>query len=151
MIEPGDVTIRPMRDVDLDAVMATELAAYEFPWTHGIMTDCLRMGYSAWVLEAGDVLIGHSVVTLAVGELHILNLCVHPHWRGQGLARRLLAHVLDDAHGEGAIRALLEVRVGNLAAQQLYLSQGFSRVGLRKGYYPAADGREDAIVLMREF
>ncbi len=143
--------VRPMALDDLDAVTFNECAAYPFPWTCGIFEDCLQFGYPSWVAEAenGDIA-GHAVMSLAVGEAHILNVCAHPHFQGMGLGRCLLNTLVDHAEGEAAQRMFLEVRASNHAAIQLYRSAGFEEVGVRRGYYPDDDGREDAVVLCRE-
>ena len=144
---------RPMNDADLPAVMRNETAAYLHPWTEGIFRDCLRAGYNCWVVEQGDRLLAHGVMSVAVGESHILNICVHPDMQGQGLGRRLLQHLLKLARGYGARMALLEVRPSNTAAVALYESMDFSEVGRRRNYYPGRPGshdygeREDALVM----
>mgnify|MGYP000530690885 CR=1 FL=1 len=147
-----DWSIRRMDTGDLDAVVLTEQAAYEFPWSRGIFEDCLQVGYPAWVAERrpGEV-VGHAVMSLAVGEAHVLNICSHPHYHGMGLGRALMNTLIDHAWGESAIRMFLEVRASNQAAIGLYRTLGFKAVGERRGYYPAAQGREDAVVLMIEF
>ncbi|ORE88366.1 acetyltransferase [Oceanococcus atlanticus] len=143
--------VRAMQADDLDAVTFNEQAAYPFPWSRGIFEDCLQFGYPSWVAESenGDIA-GHAVMTLAVGEGHILNVCAHPHFQGMGLGRCLLNTLVDHAEGEAAQRMFLEVRASNHAAIQLYRSAGFEEVGVRRGYYPDDDGREDAVVLCRE-
>ena len=140
-------SLRPMREEDLDLVMAIEREAYPFPWTRGIFRDCLRAEYPAWIHEARGEAIGYAVISLAAGEAHILNLCTAPVAQGQGHGRRLLRHVLRMARGRGAQRVFLEVRPSNEHAIALYQSMGFIEVGRRKAYYQATDGREDALVL----
>jgi ribosomal-protein-alanine N-acetyltransferase len=142
--------LRAMREADLHAVLAVENAAYEFPWTYGIFRDCLRVGYLCFVYETPTALIGHGVMSVAAGECHILNLCVHPDWQRRGLGAELLEFLTGVAHRRGARMALLEVRVSNRAAYRLYTRLGFDEVGVRRGYYPARGGREDAIILARE-
>lgn len=127
---------RPMRDADLPQVMLTERLAYSHPWTEGIFRDCLRAGYNCWVIERSGELIGHGVMSVAVGESHVLNICVHPDLQGQGLGRRFLTHLLKLAKGYGAKMALLEVRPSNAAAIALYESMDFAEVGRRRNYYP---------------
>lgn len=144
--------LRPMQDAHLPAVMAVERRAYPFPWTEGIFRDCLRAGYSAWVLTDAAApaaeIFGYALMTMAVDEAHILNLCVDPEQQRQGLGEFMLQHLLRLARAANATIALLEVRKSNDAAQRLYERLGFERLGLRKGYYPAAEGRrEDALVL----
>ena len=141
--------LRPMTDADVDAVMAIERAAYEFPWTAGILRDCLRVGYCCWVLENDQGIQAYAVMSIGGGEAHILNLCVHPLQQRKGLGRRLLNHLMDLARRHSADTLLLEVRPSNRAALALYRAAGFSEVGIRKAYYPARNGREDALILAR--
>ena len=138
--------LRPMRPEDLSEVLRVELDAYEHPWTEGIFRDCLRVGYCCWVCERNEELVGHAVMSVAAGEAHILNLCVHPAWQGKGLGRRQLNRLMRIARTHGADTAFLEVRISNETAIALYESIGFVEVGLRPGYYPAFRGREDAMV-----
>jgi ribosomal-protein-alanine N-acetyltransferase len=135
-----------MRAEDLSTVIQVETAAYAYPWSEGIMRDCLRVGYSCWVCELGNDLVGHAVMSIAVGEAHLLNICVGPGWQGRGLGRRLLRRMLRIARERDADTMFLEVRVSNDAAQGLYEAEGFAEVGRRRDYYPARYGREDAIV-----
>ncbi len=139
--------IRPMTEHDLSIVLANERAAYEFPWTLGIFRDCLRVGYHCRVLEAGRGVIGHGIMSVAAQECHLLNICVHPDFQQRGYGRELVAHLLELARARRAITALLEVRVSNDAAYRLYTRMGFGEVGMRRNYYPARHGREDAIIL----
>ncbi len=139
-----------MQEQDLDGVMAVERAAYPFPWTPQIFRDCLYCGYPCWVAESETEIIGHGVMSIGGGECQILNLCVHPDHRRQGLGRRMLRHLLDLGRNAGAASAFLEVRVSNRSALALYRGEGFNEVGRRPRYYPAAQGREDGLVLARE-
>lgn len=144
-------SIRPMLESDVPAVLAVEQAAYEFPWTEGIFSDCMRIGYSCWALTTEQGMSGHAVMSLmAPGECHVLNVCVRPDLQGAGLGRELMNHLIDTARGYGVTLMLLEVRPTNLAALELYRSLGFNEVGLRKDYYPARGGREDGLVLALE-
>ena len=139
--------MRPMQESDIEAVMEVELLCYEHPWTEGIFRDCLRVGYCSWVYMLDQCVIGYGVMTVAVGEAHILNLCIHPEHQGQGLARRLLQRLLTLAREHGVDTAFLEVRSSNRIALGLYESIGFNEIGMRRGYYPAIKGREDAVLL----
>lgn len=149
--EAPHLQLRPMCEEDVSNVLAVESAAYDHPWSDGIFRDCLRVEYSCWVGEIAGVIVAHAILSVAVGECHIFNICVHPERQGQGLGRQLLRHLLRTAHKRGAQTAFLEVRASNHAARQLYDSEGFCEIGRRPGYYPAGkNGREDAIVLARE-
>ena len=147
VIKPDAPQIRPMEIMDIKAVMKVERAAYEFPWTPNIFRDCLRVGYYCCVLDDNGEIIGHAIMSYAVGECHILNLCVHPGYQGQGLGRKLIMHMLDVGRRNGARVAFLEVRLSNASAYNLYQNLGFAEVGIRKDYYPAEGGREDAMIL----
>ncbi|MEK7735397.1 MAG: ribosomal protein S18-alanine N-acetyltransferase [Pseudomonadota bacterium] len=142
--------IRSMHWEDLPAVLRIEELAYEFPWTLSIFRDCLRVGYACCVLEAPSGVIGYGLMSVGAGECHLLNICVHPEYQRRGLGARLVEHLLAEAQRRGVRMALLEVRVSNTAAYCLYQKLGFDEVGLRKDYYPARQGREDAILLARE-
>lgn len=139
--------MRPMREADVRFVMQVEREAYEFPWTEGIFRDCLRVGYLCRVIEHGSGLAGHGVMSVAAGECHLLNVCVRPRYQGRGAGRRLVLHLLDLARRREAQVALLEVRKSNTTAQHLYHALGFNEIGMRRSYYPARRGREDALVL----
>lgn len=142
--------LRAMSADDLEAVIAIELAAYEFPWTPGIFADCLRAGYRAWVVDQGGMVCGYGLLSAAAGEAHVLNVCIDPGQRRNGLARLLMARLLDDARALGAQRVFLEVRPSNTGAVALYEDLGFNLVSRRPNYYPAAHGREDALVMAME-
>lgn len=138
----------PMQASHLPQVMLIERACYTHPWTLGIFEDCLRVGYSAWVVsDRRGAVLGYALMTMAAGEAHILNICVAPAQQRQGIAGFLLRHLMMIARAASVSLMLLEVRVSNLAAQQLYAGFGFHKIGERRGYYPAHQGREDALVL----
>lgn len=143
------LSIRAMSRYDLDLVNDIEQASYPYPWTRGIFRDCLRVGYHCHVLEADGALAGYGIVSLAVEEAHLLNLCIHPGRRRGGLAAVLLEHLMEEALIGGAGRMFLEVRPSNEAAVALYRSRGFRIIGRRPGYYPTDHGREDAVVMVR--
>ncbi|CAK0763011.1 (ribosomal protein S18)-alanine N-acetyltransferase [Gammaproteobacteria bacterium] len=141
--------LRPMRSADLEAIMKIEKQAYEFPWTLGMFEDCLRVGYCCWVCEGHQMLYGYGIMSVGAGECHLFNLCVAPDFQGQGLGRHIMTHLLHLARRHHADTAFLEVRSSNQAALGLYLSMGFNEIGLRRAYYPAQRGREDALMLAR--
>ena len=141
------VTIRPMREADLAQVQRIEGESYRFPWTEGIFHDCLRVGYTCIVAEIDFLLVGYGVLSAGAGEAHLLNLCVAENVRCRGIGRRLLVDVLARAREAGASVVFLEARPTNVAAIRLYQALGFVQIGVRRGYYQAVGGREDAIVL----
>ncbi len=142
--------LRPMSEEDVEAVMEVEQAAYPYPWTAGIFRDCLRVGYCCWVCLQDEVLIGHGVISVAAGECHILNVCVHPEWQGHGLGRKMLRHLLNLGRRHQADTAFLEVRASNVRAIRLYNIEGFNEVARRRGYYPGNKGGEDALVFAKD-
>ncbi|HEU4626328.1 MAG TPA: ribosomal protein S18-alanine N-acetyltransferase [Steroidobacteraceae bacterium] len=142
-----EVTIRTMLEPDVPSVVAIERAAYQFPWSEGIFRDCLRVGYVCRVACVGEEVVAYGVMSVGAGEAHILNLCVNAHFRCRGIGRQLLRYLVDRARSAGMGEAFLEVRPSNTAAIRLYQSMGFEQVGIRRGYYQAVGGREDAAVL----
>lgn len=145
-----ELEMLPMQAADLDEVAGIEDAVYPFPWTRGNFADSIQAGYSAWVCRLGGELIGYAVIMLAVDEAHLLNISVAPRHQGIGHGARLLRHAMEVARRGGATSMLLEVRPSNAKAIALYRHFGFKEIGRRRGYYPAENGREDAIVMVRE-
>lgn len=150
VVDLRTLRIRPMLMADLAAVTRNETRAYAFPWSPGIFVDCLSADYECWVLAEGDELLGHGILSAAVGEAHLLNLCVGRDHQGRGLGRLLLDWMVARARSRHATVVFLEVRPSNRAACQLYDSYGFCDVGRRVGYYPDARGSEDARVMAME-
>jgi [ribosomal protein S18]-alanine N-acetyltransferase len=139
---------RAMTVRDLDAVAALEASAYSYPWSRGNFTDSLAAGYLAEVLVDGDgQLIAYFIAMAGVDELHLLNITVAPECQGQGHGQALMAALRRHAEAQAVGSLWLEVRQSNLRAQALYRRLGYTEVGLRKGYYPAAVRREDAVVM----
>lgn len=147
---PAPAVLRPMREEDLDAVMEVERRAYPFPWTRGIFRDCLQAGYPGRVMEQAGVLLGYGMLSIAADEAHILNVCVDPALQSRGHGRVLLRALVRVACERGARRVFLEVRPSNAPAIALYHSEGFNEIGRRPRYYPAHNGREDALVMAME-
>lgn len=136
-----------MTERDIDAVVGIESQVYEFPWSAGIFRDCLRVGYSCWVTEVADQVIGYGILSAGAGEAHILNYCVAPEHQGQGLGLKLLNRLLNLGRWHNARSVFLEVRPSNHRAIKVYTDRGFRVVGRRPNYYPANPGREDALVM----
>jgi ribosomal-protein-alanine N-acetyltransferase len=147
--EFASVDIRPMHELDVPVVVAIERVAYQFPWSEGIFRDCLRVGYVCRVIDVGGEMAGYGIMSVGGGEAHILNVCISDEYRGRGFARKMMLYLLDRARAAGMHEAFLEVRPSNTAAAGLYHSLGFEQVGVRRGYYQATVGREDAAVLRR--
>ena len=150
LARPVRAVMRPLREQDLDAVMQVERRAYPFPWTRGIFLDCLRAGYPGLAMERDGLLVGYGVLSIAADEAHVLNICIDPLAQSRGLGRQLLRALVRLAADRGAQRVFLEVRPSNTPALALYHSEGFNEIGRRPRYYPAAQGREDAVVMAIE-
>jgi len=133
---------------DLDAVLDNELHAYAFPWTRGVFRECLEADHECWVAELDGEVVGHGIVSLGAGEAHLLNVCIRRESQGHGFGRLLVRHMLARAHRMGATVVFLEVRPSNHVAAALYETLGFREIGVRRNYYPAHSGHEDARVLV---
>lgn len=156
------IAFEPLTEADLDAVCEVEKSAYTHPWSRKHFADSLAAGYPAMLLlgEAlpvepvhpvradGRVLLGYLVAMPGVDEVHLLNITVAPAHQRQGWARFLLDALCLWSRGQRAQWLWLEVRASNAPARALYTGYGFQQVGIRKGYYPAAQfQREDAVVM----
>jgi len=139
--------IRSLSGADLDRIIEIEHSAYPFPWTRGIFTDCIRVGYDCSGLQVGPTLIGYTIQSQAAGENHLLNLCITPDWQGNGYGSLLLDHAIRLAKEQSCSCMFLEVRPSNPAGLGLYERKGFSAVGQRPDYYRSDNGREHAIVM----
>jgi ribosomal-protein-alanine N-acetyltransferase len=146
--EPA-LEFRPMQAEDLPAVIEIERASYPYPWTQSIFSDCMHAGYCCWVAERSGLIEGYGVIMIAAGESHLLNICVRPESRAQGVGTRILRHLVSIARRHDADVIFLEVRPSNAAALKLYTDEGFNELGRRRDYYPDEAGREDALILAR--
>lgn len=142
-----EARLEAMNPGHLDAVLAVELQAYSHPWSQGNFADSIRVGYHCQVLMGGDELIGYYVAMKGVDEVHLLNITVAPAHQRQGWAVLMLEALAGWARAQDAEWLWLEVRQSNTRAYDVYIKHGFGRVGVRKAYYPAVHGREDAIVM----
>jgi len=145
------VCIREMLQTDLPAVALIEKQSYEFPWSSGLFRDCLLAGYPAVVVEQGRRVAGYAIMSVAAGEAHLLNICLARPLRGGGHGERLLLSMLERARQSGAMRLYLEVRPSNEVALNLYDKVGFEVLAVRRNYYRARHGNEDALVLCYRF
>lgn len=138
---------RPMRMIDIDTIMQIEPQIYPYPWTRGNFVDSLNSGYSAWVLLDKAQIFGYALTMMVLDEAHLLNLSIAKNYQKQGLGRYLLEKMVGIAKSNQMANMFLEVRVSNISAIALYEYMGFNEMAIRRGYYPAANGREDAILM----
>lgn len=145
----SDTRIVPLAAEQLDWVATQEAALQAHPWSRGNFEDSLAAGHEAWLMYEDDTPAAYAIVLRVLDEAHLLTIGVVSGQQGRGLGGRLLAWLCDRAQQEGAASFYLEVRPSNVAALALYARAGFDEIGRRRGYYPAAQGREDAIVMRR--
>jgi ribosomal-protein-alanine N-acetyltransferase len=141
--------VRSMGEGDIEDVLEIERAGYHFPWSANVFSECMKAGYVCRVCFSDIELMGYGIMSVGAGECHVMNLCVHPERQGHGYGALLMDDLLAIARRSRAHIAFLEVRISNRRAHALYQHLGFNEVGVRKDYYPALKGREDAYVLAR--
>lgn len=132
------IIISPMKDADISAVVAIENASFMFPKNESVFRED---EHKYLVAKDDNKVVGYIGIEKVLDETHIINMAVDPKYRGQGIGKRLMQHVLND---EDVF--FLEVRVSNENAKNVYKKYGFEVIDTRKGYY--ADG-EDAYVMRR--
>lgn len=139
--------VRPMEAADLPRVAANEKAASAYPWRSSQFEQALGK-HCCWVVQTPQGIQGHAVFSVVLEEAELFIVAIHPASQGQGLARLLLNRCLADLKEQHQVeRVYLEVRESNHPARTLYQNLGFEENGLRKNYYPAASGRENALLM----
>ena len=140
------ITYKPLDAAHAGAVATLEsLVMGSDAWSEALVADELpRADRVWWAAYEGEALAGYAGGWIVDGQVQILKVGVDPAMRRRGIARELLAHVAADARDLGASRCSLEVRAGNVGAQELYAALGFRSLGVRPRYY--SDG-EDAVIM----
>jgi ribosomal-protein-alanine N-acetyltransferase len=146
-LKQPNIAFRDMHIDDLDAIIHIETANFPFPWTLGNFKDSINTGHICLVLEIDQVLIGYAILMMVLDEAHLLNISVAPSWKGKGWGRYLLKHMMQIGSEKGGLNMFLEVRPSNVSAITLYESIGFNEMGVRPGYYPTHNGRENAVLM----
>lgn len=146
----NQLTFRPMTLDDVDTVMHLENQVYQFPWTDRIFKDCIRVGYDCWMADLENTIVAHAVISVAAGESHMLNLSVIENLQGKGIGKQFVQFLLNIARNKRAQIMMLEVRPSNVRAINCYNSAGFNEIGCRKDYYPAPNGKEDALLFAKQ-
>ncbi len=145
----SELCFRRMTLADVRRVMKVEREVYEFPWTDKIFNDCIRVGYHCWLALQQQTIVGHAVISVTAGESHMLNLSIAREYQRKGFGKQFIEFLVEEARARQAQTMLLEVRPSNIAAISCYNSAGFNEIGCRKDYYPAPEGREDALLFAR--
>ena len=146
----SSLTFRRMTLEDIQQVMIVEEEVYEFPWTERIFSDCIRVGYQCWLGLQDQLIVGHAVISITTDESHMLNLSIAAKQQHKGFGRQFVDFLLQQAGIHNAQIMFLEVRPSNIAAINCYAAAGFNEIGSRKNYYPAPEGREDALLFARQ-
>ncbi|WOH39101.1 ribosomal protein S18-alanine N-acetyltransferase [Thalassotalea fonticola] len=131
----------------VDVIYAIETASNPFPWTRKTLLSCIGGRYVTKQLIVNNKAVGFYVGDLVIDEFTLMEICVHPDFQGKGYGQLLLSDFLNIAKEKQVVKCHLEVRAKNIAAQMLYMNNGFMQVHRRTGYYPAAIGYEDALVM----
>ncbi|WED21233.1 ribosomal protein S18-alanine N-acetyltransferase [Vibrio sp. JC009] len=138
----------PMQQAHLPQVWQIEKLAHTHPWSQSLINDLSSRGGCHHVLvDNRDNVLGYFYAQNIVGEVTLLNIAVNPEKQGQGIGRELLDGFLEYCESQKAESAWLEVRESNARAIALYDSAGFNEVDRRRDYYPAKNGKEDAIIM----
>ena len=141
------IRIEQMEEKDVEEVMAIERASFLSPWTRSMFLRELRDNSSSCFLAAriDKTVVGYGIFSSILDKAHIGNLAVHPGFRRMKIAERLLTALLDRVKSKGIKEVNLEVRAGNVPAQNLYAKFGFKETGRHRRYYQ--DTREDALLM----
>ena len=142
-----EMSFAALREQDLSAVAAIESDVYVFPWTIGNFRDSMLSAYECWGCWVHGELIGYAIVMTALEEAHLLNFAVASSRQRYGVGTAFLRFLVDRATAARLDVIYLEVRPSNAAGLRLYERFGFKQLGIRKDYYPAMTGREDALFL----
>jgi len=146
MLNLSELKFDRMRSADITSVMLIEQDSFAFPWHRedfeiGLNDENIHY----FVLRHNNKIVAYVVFTITFNKAHIANVAVHTDYRRKGIGSELLRRTLNYIQSQGVREVTLEVRVGNIAAQNLYSKFGFKVVGFRKNYY--IDNNESALVM----
>lgn len=130
-----------------DAIWRIECAANTFPWAESMIRKEPNNIATNFVLLVDDIVVGYCYGQLVAGEATLLNIAVDPNQQGKGYGKVLLEGFIDILQQRNAEDIWLEVRASNARAYKLYEAVGFNEINRREGYYPSANGREDALIM----
>jgi ribosomal-protein-alanine N-acetyltransferase len=131
-------------------VAALEALCFSDAWSEKSVASELTNQLSLWLVAVdGGTVAGYVGSQTVMGWADMMNLCVAPDYRRQGLGRELVLELVRQLRRNGATCLTLEVRVSNAPAIALYEKLGFAQVGRRPRYYEKP--REDALILRKEW
>lgn len=139
--------ISPLTTADLAIAFKIEQASHAFPWTEATLASNQGERYLNLKLENAGQMAGFAITQVVLDEATLFNIAIHPSWQRRGFGRMLLTALIAQLEARGVVTLWLEVRASNRAAIALYEDLGFNEVTVRRNYYPATHGREDAIVM----
>lgn len=144
------VIFRRMKLEDVPFVHEIDVLSFSLPWPERSFRYEINENPAArsWVAEVDGRIAAMLVLWIILDEAHIATIATHPDYRRRGIGERLMVTALLSASKEGSRRAFLEVRAGNIGAQELYRKYGFIVDGIRPRYYK--DNNEDAILMSRD-
>jgi len=144
------ITIRDMKESDLDRIMEIEEKSFNPPWSREAflleLTKNLLAKYI--VAEVDGVVVGYGGIWFIIDEGHVTNIAVDENYRGMGIGSKILEGLIQLCIDRNITAMTLEVRKSNIVAQSLYKKYGFKECGIRKGYYH--DNNEDAIIMWKD-
>lgn len=138
--------LRTLRKTDLSEILVIENAVHISPWTAETFKVCFQAGFTGWVIEVENKVVGFIIISENREDCHILNVCVAHEFQHRGYGYKLISKAIEQAKKNGVTIAYLEVRRSNTRAITLYRKMGFHYIGERKEYYPGTTGNEDALV-----
>lgn len=147
MVEPASsLHVEHMQPSDLDSILAIEQVSFATPWSRESFVGEMSNRVSRqFVFKLGERLVGYLCFWEVLDEAHLMNIAVHPNYRGSGYGKHLMEHLEAVCLRDGIKRIILEVGRKNASAKRLYLQCGFSSIGFRKDYYPAVP--DDGLVM----
>lgn len=142
----AEIHFRKMQKKDIPAVAVIEQQVFSRPWSEQSFFTALQEDTLFVVALDGDTVVGYCGMYCSFEEGEITNVAVVPSMQNQGVGRRVMEYLLEQAWELGIIRIILEVRVSNANAIHLYESMGFLNCGIRKDFYEMP--REDGMVMV---
>ena len=140
----GEPPVRRLAYSDLPAVISIERRSFPTPWSLAMFVlELSKPSGICLAASEGKELLGYLICSRYDRVWHLMNVAVTPERRRQGIARRLISTLLDEAGRE--LPFTLEVRVSNRQAITMYENLGFRSAGVRHRYYQ--DNGEDALIM----